>query len=73
MAFGHEKLDGYSAAIEYVGWAYYTSAKVSTLSQVLVASLSLSALIILPAVFVPTLQRGNASQAAPAARDVPTL
>jgi hypothetical protein len=21
MAFGHEKLDGYRAAIEYVGWA----------------------------------------------------
>jgi hypothetical protein len=22
MAFGHEKLDVYRAAIEYVGWAY---------------------------------------------------
>ena len=25
MAFGHEKLDVYRAAIEYVGWAYRRS------------------------------------------------
>ena len=24
MGFGHEKLDVYRAAIEYVGWAYWT-------------------------------------------------